>query len=133
MLNYQLPAPGGSAVKSIIMITNDQEELNQSKGSNQWKIIKLIIAEVFDEKVIPLLDRLKEPKAAPAFYEIKDICAMFKITPQTFHNWRNRGWIIGRKMGKSRFFTKEEVELAMNNHQITKGKVPDGIIYPNNL
>ena len=101
---------------------NEEAVLNEFKNSPMGKALQIIFAETLVTELKKYGLEREKKTTVPGFYEIKDICAMFKITPQTLHNWKNRGWISGTRMGKSRFFTKEEVEQAMANFNVTKGK-----------
>ncbi|MGN6638406.1 MAG: helix-turn-helix domain-containing protein [Mucilaginibacter sp.] len=51
---------------------------------------------------------------------IQDICDRFSVCKGTVHNWKNRGLIVGKKVGKNRYFTEDEVRGALNQYGWSK-------------
>ncbi|WP_426672050.1 helix-turn-helix domain-containing protein [Mucilaginibacter sp. McL0603] len=47
---------------------------------------------------------------------IADIAVTFKVTKTTVQNWIMRGTITGRKVGKNRYFTYDEVKQALGDY-----------------
>ena len=61
------------------------------------------------------LEELKEP-----LLTIADLAKRFKVCKATVHNWINEGIITGKKVGKNRYFTEEEVRAALTKYGYNK-------------
>lgn len=93
-----------------------QTNINRLKDSNID--IKLEYLELILE---PIIERLYEKMKSKELEEkplmtIADIAEKFQVTKTTVQNWIRRGTITGNRVGKNRYFTREEVITALNHH-----------------
>lgn len=104
------------------MLTPRQEdEFAEYRKSSTGKFFKLIVGEEIEARLNAFIAALKEAGKPPEMYTINDICAMLKVTPATLHNWKKQGLLTGCRLGKNRYFTKQEVEQAMTKYKIGNG------------
>ena len=96
--------------------------LSRIKDSN----IEIKIAYL-EQILEPIVDRILERRnkieleAAPMM-TIADVAKKFKVTKTTVQNWIRRGTITGRRLGKNRYFSYEEVAGALAQNGWTNFK-----------
>ena len=104
--------------------TPDKFKIGQTKITIEIKYLERIMKDWF----IEMLDA-REPKQRPPdpfgkpLLTISDIANKFSVSKTTVHNWRRRKIIIGRTVGKNRYFTEDEVQAALD-WQTWKGNIP---------
>lgn len=94
-----------------------QQTLDKIKDLNidlKMEYLGQIVEHLIEEKLTMVFEKMeKAKKEAEPLLTITDIAQKFKVTKATVHNWMNRGSIEGRKFGKNRYFTEEEVRKSM--------------------
>jgi DNA-directed RNA polymerase specialized sigma24 family protein len=92
----------------------------------QYALLEQVIKQCFKEVLQEVKNEKKEVRTDEVYLlKICDIAKRFKVTKSTIHNWINRGLITGRKLGKNRYFTEQEVIDALTsygwqNHDVVK-------------
>ena len=79
--------------------------------------LERIMKDYFRESLQEFLTELKQgADDETPLLTIGDIAEKFKVTKATIHNWKNRGLIVGHKLGKNRYYTVTEVSEALKRH-----------------
>ena len=97
---------------------NDQNDFDAFKNvpANRW--FALLVSQAVKTELKNFVNEVKQADTEAKLYTINEVCEMFHITPATVHNWRKRGWIVGSRVGKNRYFTREELDQARRLNQI---------------
>ncbi len=80
----------------------------------QW--LEQIIKAYFKESLQEFLTELKQAaEIEKPLLTIGDIAEKFKVSKATIHNWKNKGLIVGQKVGKNRYYTATEIDNALKS------------------
>jgi hypothetical protein len=83
----------------------------------QYVMLEQVIKTCFKEALVEFLkDNKLAVRADTPLLTIGDIAKKLKVTKATIHNWRRRGLIVGRKIGKSRYYTEQELNEALSQY-----------------
>lgn len=101
--------------------SNEEQIVRQLRVDYKIKWLEKIIKDFFKESLAEFvieqkqIEDLKNP-----LLNIEDIAKRFKVCKATIHNWLNQGIITGKKVGKNRYFTEEEVSKALKKYGFDK-------------
>ena len=99
------------------MNKNTTDAVQNLRMEVQYSMLKQVIKECFKEAVQEFVKKLESNrKSESPLLTIGEIATRFKVTKTTIHNWRVRGLIVGRKLGKNRYYTEAEVSEALEKH-----------------
>jgi len=95
-----------------------QQEFAAYEQLPETLYLRMLLKESLEEFFKKKQEEQISPTMSSKLFTISEICEMFKITPATVHNWKKRGWLIGSRLGKNRYFTREEIDRAMRLYQV---------------
>lgn len=96
----------------------EKAQLETARTTTEARILKMLIKEAVNESLRGYVAQVNEANNELSLNTIGEICEMFRITPATVHNWKKRGWLVGKRLGKNRYFSRQEVDEAMRKFQI---------------
>jgi len=104
-----------------MLTNNDWQILRELRVETKMKCLEVIIKDYVKEALCEWQEeqRQRNEQEKPLL-NIEDLAKRFKITKATVHNWINRGIITGKKLGKNRYFTDDEVRKALTKYGFTK-------------
>jgi HTH domain len=98
---------------SNMFSNEDEQKIRDLRLDYKIKWLEKIFKDFVKEALTEHRDELKKlnDEKSPLL-TIEDIAKRFKVTKATIHNWINRSWLTGNKVGKNRYFTEEEARSA---------------------
>lgn len=97
-----------------MLSSNDQQIIRELKAKVEFKYLEEIIKDCIKESIKDLIKEYKTTQESESpMLTIEDIARKFSVTKATVHNWKNKGSIVGKKFGKNRYFTEDEVRTSM--------------------
>jgi hypothetical protein len=94
------------------LTAQEQQEFEKFKNQPTSKYFVILIQEIFEQSLKDFISRIKSAENDQKLFTIGEICEFFSVTAATVHNWKKRGWLIGRRIGKNRYYSQEEVDGA---------------------
>lgn len=97
------------------MDSNESNAIRELKMDFRIKYLESFLKNYLEDALeqhfqkIKNLDQAKDP-----YLTISGIAQRFQVTKATIHNWIKRGTIVGKKLGKNRYFSEEEVKNALS-------------------
>lgn len=97
------------------------EFIRSTRKEYQIKWLEEIIKQFIKESLDEFLQEIaKREESNQPLLTIEDIARKFQVTKATIHNWMKKGSIVGKKFGKNRYFTEDEVRKSMAKYGFTK-------------
>ncbi|HTE01714.1 MAG TPA: helix-turn-helix domain-containing protein [Mucilaginibacter sp.] len=102
----------------MVLTPQEQFAYEAFRRNPETKFFQILVEEAVAQALSGFIAKLNAAKAESKLYSIKEICENFRVTPATVHNWRKKGWLVGSRMGKNRYFTRDEIDLSIRLYQI---------------
>ncbi|WP_428330557.1 helix-turn-helix domain-containing protein [Mucilaginibacter sp.] len=106
----------------MLSFNNQQaQNIKELRADVKFRYLEEIIKDYIKEALTEFIKEQKEAEENKSpLLTIEDIARKFQVTKATVHNWKNKGSIVGKKFGKNRYFTEEEVRKSMAKFGFSK-------------